>query len=266
MAAFNPIERQRLLAYGLQHGQFPNPLYKYTSIANLRLILEKQTLKFSRISEFNDKRECFATLDFNCTRSDWANYIIGLNHELPIRQLAAMVNSVVSNPDLGRQWITAAIKDTNRNLGILCLTVRNDNNLMWAHYADSDKGVCVEFDISRDLDTFCFPNAVTYDDRVKRFNYIRSWNLRKGADVTEAIFHKSAEWSYEQEYRVVRIDGAGIVPFDITALRSICFGTDTPADEIAEIRALCRRKNYTHITLRQRVLNSETGKFEIKDI
>lgn len=199
---FNSIERQRLLAYGLQHGQFLNPLYKYTTVANLRLMLENGTIKFSRITDFNDKRECFATLDFNCTRSDWANYIISLNPELPIRQLAAMVNSVVSNPDLGRRWITAAIKDTNRNLGILCLTVRNDNNLMWAHYADSHRGVCLRFDISRDLDTFCFPKQVTYDDKVMKFNYIRSWNLRKGADVTEAIFHKSAEWSYEQEYRV----------------------------------------------------------------
>ncbi len=260
---FNSIERQRLLAYGLQHGQFLNPLYKYTTVANLRLMLENGTIKFSRITDFNDKRECFATLDFNCTRSDWANYIIGLNPELPIQQLAAMVNSVVSNPDLGRQWITAAIKDTNRNLGILCLTDRNDNDLMWAHYADSHRGVCIEFDISRDLDTFCFPKAVTYDDNVRRFNYIRSWNLRKGADATEAIFHKSADWAYEQEYRVVRIDGAGIVPFDITALRNICFGIDTPTDEIAEIRALCRRKNYTHISFSQMTLD-EDGNFVIE--
>lgn len=265
MAAFNSIERQRLLAYGLQHGQFPNPLYKYTSVANLRLILENQTLKFSCIADFNDKRECFATLDFNCSRSDWANYIVGLNPELPIRQLAAMVNSVVSNPDLGRQWITAAIKGANCNLGILCLTVRNDNTLMWAHYADCNRGVCLQFDISRDLDTFCFPKQVIYDDKVRRFNYIRSWNLRKGMDATEAIFHKSAEWSYEQEYRVVRINGVGIVPFDIASLRNICFGIDTPAAEIAEIRALCQRKNYTHISFSQITLD-EDGNFVIETL
>lgn len=265
MTSFNTIDRQNMLAYGLRNNQFPNPLYKYTSVANLRLTLEKRTLKFSRITEFNDKRECFAAIDCNCSRADWANYIAGLNPTMPIPRIAGIVNDLMNHPERGRQWITQAIKDTNQNLGILCLSKENNIDLMWAHYADTHHGVCLEFDISQDLDAFCFPKEVIYDDNIRRYNYIKSWNRSKGMDAVEVIFHKSAAWSYEKECRVVRIDSAGIVPFNIRALRTIIFGTDTPAEEIADIRALCSSLGYTHIKFCQRILNNN-GDFLIQSI
>lgn len=265
MPPFNSIDKQQLLAYGLRNNQFPNPLFKYTTIPNLQKMLEGSTLKFSRITEFNDKRECFAAIDCNCSRADWANYIAGLNPTMTIPRIASIVNDLMTHPERGRQWITQAIKETNQNLGILCLSTENNIDLMWAHYADTHRGVCLEFDISQDLDAFCFPKEVIYDNNIRRYNYIKSWNRSKGMDAVEVIFHKSSDWNYEKEYRVVRIDGAGIVPFNIHALRTIIFGTDTPADKIADIRALCTRRGYTHIKFCQRILD-DNGNFKIQQL
>jgi len=259
--SFNPFDRLSVFKVGVETGQIPRTLFKYTSIDNLKLILENSTLKFSTISEFNDKRECFAQMDFSCTHQEWAAYLKGINTGMPKSYVNALIKRVIKKPDLGIRVIKKAIKATNNHLGILCLTTRNDNNLMWAHYAESHGGVCLEFDVSKDLDTFCFPKAVDYDDSIRRYNYVRSWINRKGMDVTESIFHKTSDWSYEQEYRVVRIDGAGIVSFNIEALRSICFGIDTPKKTIDEIVKLCTQKGYTHLSFKQMTIDEQTGAF-----
>lgn len=256
-------DKLTLMKIGLMSGQFPRILYKYTTTYVLKLMLENQTIKFSRISEFNDKKECFAILDFNCTSEEWRAYIEGLNPGMPRALVRKIAGDLHRKPQLGKRWITKAISDTNENLGILCLTDSNQNELMWAHYADCHRGVCLEFDLCIDMTTFCFPKKVEYSDDTKRYNYIRSWVERKGMDATEAIFHKSAKWSYEKEYRVVRIDEAGIVPFNINALRTICFGIDTPEEIINEIVKLCREKGYKHICFQRNTLNEETGNYEI---
>lgn len=38
------------------------------------------------------------------------------------------------------------------NSAVACFTTRNDNFLMWSHYASSHKGICLEFDVSRQDD------------------------------------------------------------------------------------------------------------------
>lgn len=253
-----------LMRLGLANGQIPQVLYKYTSTDVLKLILKNKKIKFSRITDFNDKRECFAIQDFNNTPEEWRQYVEGINPEQPRRIIRGILNKLRRSPGLGRQWIAQAIKETNEELGILCLTCSNSNELMWAHYADSQRGVCLEFDLGRSLNTFCFPKRVEYDDEPKRFNYIRAWIERNDSKVIEPIYHKSAVWSYEEEYRVVRINGAGLVPFNKAALRSICFGIDTPEDVIGEIKQLCLDNGFEHVEFRKNTLNPETGSYEVR--
>lgn len=255
-----------LMNLGLANGQFPRILYKYTTTDTLKLILKNAVLKFSKISEFNDKKECFAILDFKCTPDEWCHYIKGINPEMPQAFIKKMARDLQQKPELGKQWIARAIKDTNEHLGILCMTSSNQNELMWAHYADSHRGVCIEFDLGKSIETFCFPKKVEYSDDTKRFNYIRSWVERKGMDATEAIYHKSSKWEYEEEYRVVRVDGAGFIPFNKESLCSICFGIDTPEETINEIKTLCCDNGYGHIQFLRNTLDDESGEYRIVSI
>lgn len=43
------------------------------------------------------------------------------------------------------------LKNFRDTMGVLSLTKRFDNQLMWAHYADSHKGIVLEFDPSSDF-------------------------------------------------------------------------------------------------------------------
>ncbi len=250
-----------IFKYGLDSGQFPRTLYKYTSVENLLLTLNNHTLKFSQITEFNDDKECFAILDFNCTANDWTKYLLSHVPDMPLEKLAGMVARIMRDPKLASETITEAIKTANINLGILCLTTSPDNPDMWSYYT-SNRGVCIEFDLSADLTTFCFPKKVVYDDNLHKFNYIKSWNTEQGRSATDAIFHKESRWSHEDEYRIVKINGAGLKKFNIDAIRSITFGTMTPEKEIAEVKNLVTStRALSHIKLYRRILDKKTGNY-----
>lgn len=40
---------------------------------------------------------------------------------------------------------------SNELIGVLCLTEKKDNLLMWSHYANSHKGFCIKFDASHEF-------------------------------------------------------------------------------------------------------------------
>lgn len=256
------IHTQRQLSLfklGLDQKQFPQILYKYTSFDNLKLILEHQTIKFSKISEFNDIKECFAVLDCECSREEWQKYLILVAPHQPKRIIEETLDAIMNDPEHAKSVVREAISSTNENLGILCLAENSDINLMWAHYTDNHKGVCLEFALAQDLDTFCFPKKVEYDDEINKYNYIKSYLINGGNEATNSIYHKSSDWGYEKEWRIVRINGAEIVKFKIEALRTIIFGKNTALDQIKEIKSMCQTKGYTHIQFKQINVDPTTG-------
>ena len=264
--AFNSLIQKLLFKIALENGQVPQFLSIYTTIDTLNLLIKGHTIKFSRISEFNDIKECFSVVDSNCSREEWYEYLRLNAPDKPKCLLDSTVDTIMKDPEQAKSIITDAIREINQNLGILCLAEKNDINLMWAHYTGNHCGVCLEFDITKDLDAFCFPKKVEYDDDVNKYNYVRSWLTNGGIEATNSIFHKSREWSYEEEWRIVRINGAGLVKFNIEALRTVIFGYNTPQEQIDEIKALCHENTLNHIEFKKISLDSETGELTPQNI
>lgn len=85
----------------------------------------------------------------------------------------------------------------DRQYRVYCLGPDVGNLLMWSHYADSHKGICLEFDLRNDvmcgalrceyLDSFPFIKLHEPDDEQ---------NLR-------ILLAKSSHWSNEKEYRLI---------------------------------------------------------------
>lgn len=76
--------------------------------------------------------------------------------------------------------------------GLLCFSKSWNNPVLWSHYANNHKGICMGFDIPGSL-----PRQVTYVN--SRFN----WPTKVDEDFTrQLLFTKFVHWSYEDEYRV----------------------------------------------------------------
>ncbi|EJT6665860.1 DUF2971 domain-containing protein [Clostridium perfringens] len=86
------------------------------------------------------------------------------------------------------------------NLAIACLSETNDNILMWSHYANNHKGICLEYDFEEinNISTI-FPviysnNTCDISDDILNENY----NF-----IIQKVLTKAENWKYENEWRIV---------------------------------------------------------------
>lgn len=108
---------------------------------------------------------------------------------------------------------------------ITCLTETNRNTLMWSHYADSNRGVCVEYDLKLlnrplfDITTHLFPliymsKRLLFKDvsslvtSHKRLKYAIAENIVYDGDdslddILPLFLSKGKCWEYEQEWRII---------------------------------------------------------------
>ena len=96
-------------------------------------------------------------------------------------------------------------------MGISCLSESCDSLLMWAHYANNHKGICVEYELLEINKQLHFsPIPVLYSD--KRADFFTFNQDTIDADTTrifiESITSKSSDWNYEKEWRIIRDDSA----------------------------------------------------------
>lgn len=98
--------------------------------------------------------------------------------------------------ELGLTWY--------KDHGIVSLTETKDNLLMWSHYADEHRGLAVEFDITHEFfNTQYATDSNSHTGKVQRVLY-RKERLRDVGDFfMEPYFHKSDEWAYEKEHRLL---------------------------------------------------------------
>lgn len=87
------------------------------------------------------------------------------------------------------------IETIDKKWKILCFSTSQSNTLLWSHYADKHKGICIEFDIEKDKIFQC-ALKVQYEKKVPNFgNDLNDYVLR--------LITKSDAWEYEDEYRIL---------------------------------------------------------------
>lgn len=98
--------------------------------------------------------------------------------------------------DLSDKQFRRAMKETKAELskskGLLCFSKAWNNPLLWSHYADRHRGICLGLEVSRDL--------------LKKIDYVEK-RFSRPARLDEefmkkVLFTKFDRWRYEQEYRM----------------------------------------------------------------
>lgn len=119
------------------------------------------------------------------------------------------------------------IKGFHKRLGIYSLSATYFEELMWAHYANSHKGFCLEYKITKLKDNYLVPEMVNelkvdYKCNPQNINYS---DIKKKDGVLKKLFAtKSINWKYEKEIRLI-FDSIGLKDYHPSALTGIYFGT-----------------------------------------
>jgi hypothetical protein len=127
-------------------------------------------------------------------------------------------------------------------------------SLMWSHYADSHRGVCLIYAIPTDPDKFFRPNQIKGIQNVEYGNNkLTEWikELPNNPSIHDPFSElykvkltiKDTCWKYEDEVRMIR-KSFGAVAIDKSYLQNICFGLDTAKDDIKLIREIITKFNY----------------------
>ena len=179
-----------------------NSLYNYTKVNKdtLRSIMNN-TLWCSNTKEFNDPVDPYIRNDKNESSNQFYNYLL-------------------------------------ERIKVACLTTHNDNTLMWSHYADKHKGICIEYDISQLQNNNNFIlKKIDYNLSMLLFdlkNEILLDNNKSIKSIIDLFTVKSKEWEYEDEYRILFYDEENKNPNGTLInlpIKSICFGIQTSRED-----------------------------------
>lgn len=132
-------------------------------------------------------------------------------------------------------WVTPLLQESYR-AGVYSMSKRKEeeeypcNELLWAHYANSHKGFCIEYDLDK-LDTFLADDI--------RFRIDVAYQVNKPTispdepietKIEKAFSTKSLAWTYENEYRLI-FSSYGLKQIAFEAIRAIYFGLNMPLAE-----------------------------------
>ena len=109
------------------------------------------------------------------------------------------------------------------------------SNLAWSHYTDGHTGIAIGL-VLPDLDDM-EKIEIKYDSKLP---VIQDYPLRK-EDVIEALSHKSEEWKYEEEIRLVTFDDKKHFVENIQ-IKEVIFGLRTDKEDMKLVYNILENK------------------------
>lgn len=216
-------------AFPLKYQHFPSSFFKYRSLTDYTLTsLEENTLWLAQISTLNDPFECSLQFDHdNCLRHFYGSQRFqqsfnGLEDKKltndEIKRLTTGADPYAeyllicktrgtyikdSAEDFSKKIlnrVSEIIDESNDNIRVSCFSEYNDSLLMWPHYADQHKGICIEYDLLDEGPFRSYLHPIVYSDRVFKLELLEDFTILK--KVGSSLI-KSKEWEYEGEWRLV---------------------------------------------------------------
>ncbi len=237
-------------------SDIPSTLFRYQSINdNLKNSLENTYLWFSSAKDMNDPFEAIIPYDFNkMEASTICRYFRKLIKSHSKQDIAIPNEDLLEKDDQLKQrcihTIKQGVEKAINKPKILCLSANHKNILMWSHYADGHKGLCIEFDLQKDPLLFSSVHKVQYRSAFPTGNNIldntEAGILKCG---TDALLTKALGWVYEEEFRVIKKITPSETPNkqpinNKSIIKSIYFGLRTPEKDVKAIKSLLKNAAY----------------------
>ncbi len=95
--------------------------------------------------------------------------------------------------------IESILTETKQKYKIFCCSKYHRSILLWSHYADNHKGICLEIEIDEDL---CKEQNIFKLNVVYKKNLVQIYPNKTTKDQAKNILkHKLSQWRYEDERR-----------------------------------------------------------------
>lgn len=182
----------------------PASLYKYYSDTKLNFeTIKNNSMWYSAPCNFNDIFDCNISID---DEKIFNNALNLFPDKRGVRTGSPMWKKLKEEINRGLYMLETQFNELRNTTGISCFSEREDSLLMWAHYANNHRGICVEYNllnINKELGFTAVPiiysNDRTCFDSIESYGEKDIWKF-----FIESLTSKSMEWNYEKEWRIIR--------------------------------------------------------------
>ncbi len=213
-------------------------LYKYRAFNefSLRMLVNRE-MWVAKPASFNDPFDCALTPGSPKTTVDQLHQINNLIRELyEPEEAEKQIREIVERNHLKP---VKEVEDKSiekhmfeaRESGVFSLSEKNNDILMWSHYANNHTGFCIEFerkDIKSNFLSHFMCRKVEYT--------VEYPNLHRIIDLPDVnLFTKADGWKYESEWRLVTKQGNTTLPLP-APITAIYFGLRSSDDSIKTVK------------------------------
>jgi Protein of unknown function (DUF2971) len=264
-------------AIPLKDINFPNSFFRYRSLTKQNLeSLSENYLWLAEISTLNDPFECSIQFDNDeCLRLYYgsekfkASHTAITGHKLSKQDIRLLTTSKTPHEEfikickqndipynltsekqlekVQNRW-TEMMSETNKNLRICSFSLVNHSLLLWSHYSNEHKGICIEYDFLEEDLIRPFTQPIIYRDRVHKLGIFEEYTIMQ--TIASSLI-KSSDWSYEQEWRLTIFKQKENFPRKIPAPKpkAIYLGTRFDLNDIDLKNELIKYANENKIPL-----------------
>lgn len=233
-------------------------LYKYTRFdSNSYYVnLFENILYFPNITQINDPFDSQIPIKYDLLNDEQLEEYVkksyptydpkNLKHQIIIQDA---ISKIKHNPNL----IESRLLDFTRNrTGIFSLAERKDNLLLWSHYASNHSGLCFEFDAVKLnellINVFFWENVKAFIFKViyqDDFPIIHPINDSVEERLQKQFLMKSKAWEYEQEWRILVLDGIRVNEIPSGVIKNVYLGLNVSEQNVKIAKALIKEFNST---------------------
>lgn len=204
---------------------------------------------FNSVLNFNDPYDFFIPVNLNFTDKTFIKNDPFSNNIDP-EYSAKIRKCLKNNPDKLHAFYQKGVENTAKDFLISCFSETAKEILMWSHYADYHRGICLKFDSSLDKQFFhkednCCKKGkirkVKYPKKYKKINYFED---PKKFFFTN-VYTKYHKWKYEKEWRL--FSRSHSIQFKKESLVGVIFGCRTSKKDYENICKLVKQCKYPNV-------------------
>lgn len=252
--------------------------FKYRSCSSRTWdLIQKREIYFSLPGDLNDPLDVSIDVKSEYERAKSHVYRTDTHPEGRRSFLITMLDSINKGvTEKGEQIsLNQALYLFMQGRGVLSLSKSAHDALLWSHYANGHRGLCLGFNteileisgtttsgdvqylpnppymekflaLTEEFGEFFRPwDNVHFSDEQGRSFY----NKQVDAMLQIGLFTKSQDWKYEQEFRIISSPGSH--SFSASALQEVIVGAKTSKADEEKIRELLSVREYSHVKLKK---------------
>ncbi|MEZ6035210.1 MAG: DUF2971 domain-containing protein [Planctomycetaceae bacterium] len=233
-------------------AKIPKSVFRYRSTAEHELAAIKNSyIWFSSPLEFNDPYDCringtirdLEPKEYKTYFNTLANKLRlkrGHNNPAVDREISAYLDPQTGLPNerliqIYKDELTKHLNDfrdrIGKNGGVCCFSARPDHPLMWSHYANGHRGICIEY--STEQNPFLKIRQVHYSERLPSIDPLTAMKLgHRVDDIMAALATKHKSWAYEEEWRLFHVQKSKKYFYPESLLKSVTLGSECSTTDI----------------------------------